>query len=244
MKQILTAGLLALLAACSGAAPAGAASLQVEPVRLSIPPKNSAAKITLRNSGAEQINAQVRIFKWTQVKGKEALVETRDVVASPPIVKLDAAKSNVVRIVRTLKAPVAGEEAYRLIVDELPAAAGKTGLSINFVLRYSIPVFFNSATQADPKLKWSVSAKGGQTVLTIANTGGTHMKLSGLAMAPKGGASVSFAKGLVGYVLANSTARFTFKQALKGASPGSTVQITAEGNDAPVQAAAEVVAAN
>lgn len=244
LKRSLASGLMALMALCTGAAPSSAASLQVAPIRLSIPAPGSASKITLRNTGQDQINAQVRIFKWTQVKGKDTLTETRDVVASPPIVKLDAGKSNVIRIVRTAKAQVQGEESYRLIVDELPPAKGATGLSIKFVLRYSIPVFFNSAQQKGADLSWSVSTKGGQTVLTAANTGDSHLRISGLSMTPAGGKTVSFGQGLVGYVLAKSTARFTLKQALKGASTGSTVEITAEGNDGPVKATAEVRAAN
>ena len=161
-----------------------------------------------------------------------------------PIVKLDGGKSNVIRIVRTAKAPVQGEESYRLIVDELPPAKGGAGLSIKFVLRYSIPVFFNSAQQKGADLSWSVSTKGGQTVLTAANTGDSHLRISGLSMTPAGGKTVSFGQGLVGYVLAKSTARFTLKQALKGARAGSTVEIMAEGNDGPVKATAEVRAAN
>ena len=241
LRRALAAGLAALALL---SVPAGAAALQVAPVRIDIPAPGSASKITLRNAGKDQINAQVRVFKWTQVKGKDTLAETRDVVASPPILKLDGEKSNVVRIVRTAKGPVQGEEAYRLIVDELPGAAGKPGLSIKFVLRYSIPVFFRGAKQKGADLDWSVSTKGGQTTLVVANNGDSHLRISGLAMAPSGGKAVSFDEGLVGYVLAKSTARFAFKRALKGARAGGTVLITAEGNDGPVKATAEVRAAN
>jgi fimbrial chaperone protein len=238
--RALAAGLLALAAI---AQQASAASLQVAPVRLDVPAPGAATKITLSNTGDTEINAQVRIFKWTQAGGKDVLTPTRDVVASPPVLKLDPAKTNVVRIVRTTKAPVQSEEAYRLIVDELPPAKAQARFAINFVLRYSIPVFFDARQQAAPELSWTVSAKGGKTVLTVANTGG-HLRLSGLALQTPGGKLVSFGPGLVGYVLANSTARFELKRQLPGAAPGSTVLVTAEGNDGPVQATARVAAAN
>ncbi|MFN0192863.1 MAG: molecular chaperone [Aestuariivirga sp.] len=241
MKQLLLVGLLALGGMI---AVAQAAALQVAPVRLDVPAPGAASKITLRNTGDTIVNAQVRVFRWTQVKGKDVLAETRDVVASPPIVKLDPAKSNVIRIVRTSKTPIQGEEAYRLIVDELPPAQGKAGLSINFVLRYSIPVFFNATAQKEAALDWSVRSQNGKTIVTVVNSGGNHLRLSGLSLKPEGGKPVDFRPGLVGYVLANSTARFELRKPVKGLRPGATVLLTAEGNDGPVQAKAEVAAAN
>ena len=55
-----------------------------------------------------------------------------------------------VRIVRTKKEPVAKEESYRLLIDELPAAAGSQGAAVNIALRYSIPVFFTVAATRLP----------------------------------------------------------------------------------------------
>lgn len=221
-----------------------AASLQVAPVRIEVPPKQAATKVMLRNTGEDEINAQIRVFKWVQVKGKDQLVETRDVVASPPIVKLMPNKGNTIRIVRTAKTPVQAEEAYRLLVDQLPPPANKPGMAISLVLRYSIPVFFNATNETGTQLNWTVEARGGQTVLTVTNKGDTHLRLAGLSMQTGKSAPQSFGPGLVGYVLGNSTARFSLRGALKGAKPGSTVLISAEGNDGPVQAKAEFRAAN
>jgi fimbrial chaperone protein len=241
MKQLLIAGFLTLSGMFAGA---HAAALQVAPVRLDVPAPGAASKITLRNTGDSSIAAQVRVFRWTQVKGKDVLTETRDVVASPPIVRLEPEKSNVIRIVRTSKTPIQGEEAYRLIVDELPPAQDKSGLSINFVLRYSIPVFFNAKSQQPAALDWSVHSRKDKVILTVVNSGGNHLRLSGLSLKPDGGKPVDFGPGLVGYVLANSTARFELRKPVRGLRPGATVLITAEGDDGPVQAKAEVAAAN
>ena len=76
----------------------------------------------LEQQRQEAINAQIRVFKWTQVGGKDQLVPTKDVVASPPAVKLGAGKSRVIRVVRRSKSAAAAEESYRLVVDEVPKA--------------------------------------------------------------------------------------------------------------------------
>jgi fimbrial chaperone protein len=233
--------ILGLLAATS---PTGAASLQVSPVRLDLPASANASKINLRNMGQGSVTAQVRIFKWVQVKGKDELVETRDVVASPPIAKLEPGKNNVIRIVRTAKQPVATEEAYRLLVDEVPATAGKSGKNVSFVLRYSIPIFFSAPEAGDTTLTWSLESNGKSTTLIVKNPANEHARISDLAMTTESGKKISYGSGLIGYVLAKSTARFKLKKALKGAAPGETIVIAAQNKDEPVTAAAKVRAAD
>lgn len=236
----LKAGLLILAITLGLSAPAAAASLQVAPVRLQIPSKVAASKIALRNTGEETIDAQVRIFKWVQIDGKDQLIETRDVVASPPIARLEPNKGSVVRIVRTTKTAIEGEEAYRLLVDQIPPSANKPGMAINFVLRYSIPVFFSGAGSADARLSWFVDVNGGDVTLSVANLGNAHMRLSGLSLTTANGRAVAVKQGLVGYILANSTARFPLEGTFKGLKPGQSVLITAEGNDGPLEATAEI----
>jgi fimbrial chaperone protein len=47
-----------------------------------------------------------------------------------------------VRIVRTAKGPVAGEESYRLLIDQLPEPKDRKANQVSLVIRHSIPVFF------------------------------------------------------------------------------------------------------
>jgi fimbrial chaperone protein len=46
-----------------------AASLQVSPVSVEVPAPGAAATITLRNEGSNPLNAQIRVFRWSQVNG-------------------------------------------------------------------------------------------------------------------------------------------------------------------------------
>jgi len=228
----------------AGAAPAEAASLQVAPVRIQVPSGTAATKLMLRNAGAEPIHAQARIFRWTLENGKEKLSETHDVVASPPIVKLMPSVETVVRIIRTSRQPVVSEEAYRLIVDEIPPAPDKTGLSISFVLRQSIPVFFKTKAGSAAHLAWSVENRGGKVIVTAVNSGETHARISSLKLRSSTGATFSFGDGLTGYVLGHSTAQFAMRGKLKGVGPGTKILVTAQGNNGPIEAAAGVRAAN
>lgn len=75
-----------LTASVLGAAPAHAdpTSLQIMPVNIEVPAPGAASKVTIANNGPKTANIQVRVFKWVQKDGKDELIETRDVIASPP----------------------------------------------------------------------------------------------------------------------------------------------------------------
>ncbi len=183
-----------------------ATSLQVSPVLVNVPPPGAASKLVLRNRGTTKISAQIRIFKWIQKNGKDKLVHTTDVVASPPLVRISPDTTSIVRVIRTSKTPFEGEEAYRLIIDQLPAPLSARSNGIKLQMRYSIPVFFGSDQSAKPVLKWDVKKSGAQ--LHIRNSGKRHARISDLIVKTKNGRVMGSSKGLVGYVLSNSNANF------------------------------------
>lgn len=89
---------------------ASAASIQASPVLIDLAAPASASIINLRNTGDKAVKAQVRVFRWSSVAGKDQLTPTNDVVASPPILSLNPNADFTVRVVRTSKAPVSGED--------------------------------------------------------------------------------------------------------------------------------------
>lgn len=145
-------GLVMAAALAAAPASAGAASLQVAPVLVEVRAPGAASTVTLRNEGPRPINAQARVFRWRQLNGEDVLEPTEAVVASPPIVALASRVDYAVRVVRTSRQPVAAEEAYRLVIDELPDASRARSGTVSLVLRHSIPVFFMPENGGSPKL--------------------------------------------------------------------------------------------
>ena len=241
-KRFFSSGALALFLTLQGVSLAQSASLQVAPVRLEIPPGGAASKINLKNLGNTPIATQIRVFKWVQSAGKDELIETHDVVVSPPILSLLPEQNNVIRVVRVSQQPIQSEESYRLLVDELPAAPDAKKYAVSFVLRYSIPVFFASAQSTGAGLDWKVSSSGGATIVDVVNHGNSYQRISAFSL-QAGGKTFEFGKGLMGYVLANSSNHFVLKRSLGSFKAGQTVQISAEGNDGPIQATAELKSA-
>jgi fimbrial chaperone protein len=109
-------GLLALWLSAFSLRVMAAGSLQVSPICLDLQEPSSV--IHLPNPSDEPVKAQVRIFKWQQINGKEKLAPTRDVVASPPQMTLPAGGQNMVRVVSISKSPFVGKLTYRVLVDQ------------------------------------------------------------------------------------------------------------------------------
>ncbi|OJU28242.1 MAG: pilus assembly protein [Alphaproteobacteria bacterium 64-6] len=195
---------VAALVLLSASSAAEAASLRVSPVTLDLSMPRSSATLTLRNDASQPLGVQIRVFRWTQNGGADEYEPTTAVVASPPSTRLAPNRDYTVRVVRTSKAPIAIEESYRIVIDEIPTRRVQRSGTINLVVRHSIPIFFRNPQADTPKVSWRLAQAGGKLKLVAQNTGGTRLKLADLVL--EQGNSRLFARdGLVGYVLAGST---------------------------------------
>lgn len=134
---------LALLALGLAAVPASSASLRVAPVGFELTGGTATSTLQIRNEDQRPVTVQVRVFRWNERGGPQALEPTRDVVASPPLATLAPGTENLVRIVRLKKGPAGPRETYRLIVDEVPDRRPLASGQVQVVVRHSIPVVFS-----------------------------------------------------------------------------------------------------
>jgi len=234
IKSLFIRAILTALFASHGAM-LQAASLQVAPVLVEVPTPAATSTLKLRNEGTKPLDAQIRIFRWTQVDGADSLTPTEDVAASPPLASLRPSTDYTVRIVRTSKEPVVKEESYRLLIDELPAAAAGAPATVNIALRYSIPVFFTVPSVAAPKLTWEVQQRANKPIIVVSNAGDRRIRLSKLRFTDGKGAVASFGEGLAGYVLARSSRNFEVPANAKGFGTGGVVSMSAQGDIGPIE---------
>ena len=237
MRSTVTALFVAVVA-FAASAPAGAGSLQVEPVLVDITAPGAASTVTLRNEGTTPIDAQIRVYRWSIVNGKEKLDPTDDVVASPPSVTLTPKGQYIARIVRVSKQPVAGEESYRLLVDQLPDLSQQRNGSVNLMVRYSIPVFFGASNKKNPTVAWSIATNGDKVTLTARNSGDRRLRISALTLKNDSGKSISFGSGLAGYALGQSAMSWTVPR--HGFAANGPVSVVAQSDGGPIQAVASI----
>ena len=221
----------ALLIACGSA---GASGLQVAPVGLEFAPASSAQGLWLTNTGGDALHAQARVFHWTQVEGKDVLPPTQSIVASPPMLSLASGTQQLVRVIRTGAGAGTSEDAYRVVVDELPPATQARDTGVRYVLRYSVPVFVEPANAPDDAavaaaLQWSLVRDGNGLALQVRNTGTRHAQLSDATLQLPGGKALTLTPGLLGYALPSSTMRWPVKVPAAQLDNGTLLKVMVNG---------------
>lgn len=213
--------ILGLWGACLlGGGAVQAAGLQVSPVTLTLAATRQADGLWLSNTGPAPLDAQIRVFRWTQVDGQERMDPADGLIVSPPMLQLPIEGRQLVRVIRNGPPPAgAAEEAYRVLVDELPvpqaagAATDGKKSNLNFVMRHSLPIFVSpaGAEPAPAQLRWSLRREDGKAVLEVSNSGGVHAQLADLVFTGADGRAVTAHAGLLGYVLPGATMRWPLK---------------------------------
>lgn len=209
-----------------------ASGLQVSPVSLTLQDKN-ADGIWLSNEGDNEINAQVRVFHWSQSNFKDNLTASRDLVISPPMLTLRPGQRQLIRVIRLGNPNNRVEESYRLSVNELPSATPKAN-KLQFVLHYSLPVFIQPKNSGAPeaKLTWGVKRVGNDNFLEVSNQGNSHAQLSAVTYINHQGARREITPGLLGYVLPGSTMRWILAPRTADMASGGKLEVMINGQKA------------
>ncbi|WP_241626930.1 fimbrial biogenesis chaperone [Rosenbergiella epipactidis] len=228
MKLIKKLSLLISLLCISAFGYAGNVLL-VWPILQVIEADQQGSALWLENRGNSEVHLQARILSWQQRNAEDHYADQSDVVASPPFVVIPPKQKQLIRLIRTAPAPAVGENAYRIILDQLPPTDGDTAkesAGLHLQMRYVLPLFTyaqgiwtkprtdkprDSASATVPNLTWRITTRQGQRYLAIRNSGIVHSRLTQVFFATKpilDNSAVVVNKGLLGYVLAGQSMDF------------------------------------
>ncbi|MBU4680890.1 molecular chaperone [Cedecea davisae] len=207
-----------------------AGGLQISPVNLMLHATQNADGIWLSNEGDAPLNAQVRVFSWQQSSYADKLSASQGLVISPPIVTLPAGQRQLIRVIRTGPATNQVEQAFRLFIDELPPPKLQRN-KIQFVMRYSVPVFLQPVGQAEAsaKLNWKLINIDGKAFVEVSNQGNSHAQLSAMTFIQPNGVRKVITSGLLGYVLPDSSMRWIISSSANDAYHSGKVEVTING---------------
>lgn len=216
--------------------PVRAADLQVTPTFIQFVPGEQSQSLWLINSGQRTLQAQVRLFAWSQSADEDILQPSQDFAISPVIVSVAAGQRQLVRIIRRAGAVAmtpGSESSYRLLVDELPVASqGPARQGVQFVFRYSLPLFVSHAQVQDDNqlsaLDWRYRPTPDGLVLRVSNPGQRHIQIAGLKLLADS-QQLSVHKGLFGYVLAGQTREWPIKVDNQAAKAIDRIRATVNG---------------
>jgi fimbrial chaperone protein len=211
--------------------PALAASLTAAPTRVDLAWDDRAEVVTLRNNAADPVMVQVQTFAWADGPATAELAPTRDLLAVPPVFELPAAGSQIIRV--ALRGSPSGdrEQAYRLLITEVPRGAGG-GTGVRFALRLSLPVFVIPPGAA-PRAVWSVRGFGARRELVLRNDGTAHLQVRRITLAAGKNAAAGRIIETPAYVLAGQEHAWPLPASMGAAD----LQLEAESSIGPLSAA-------
>ncbi len=216
-----------------------AASVQIWPINPVIKAEEKATGLWLENRGNEEVTLQVRVFAWEQDAG-DAYANQKTIMPSPPVFSLPSGEKQLIRLTKIGDVAPGIEDAYRIIVDEVPVKSGSSdvqGSLLKFQMRYSIPLFAYGdgaqpmTEQGDPTLRTLENGLSWRIVdgqLEIRNSSNHHVRLTE-ARIVNGETELAQGNELLGYVLAHSTNRWPVP---KGMSKQSSLKVKVNGGDA------------
>lgn len=178
MQRLAASCAILIALAAVAPAPATAGALRVTPVRVDIAPDRQFCALTIANDGEGPVSVQVRGYGWSKdADGTDRLDPATGPRVNPSILTLARGASGLVRCSVAAPDNASREEAWRLIVEELPDLSEPLPAGgVRALLRLSIPVF-RTPPAARPRLSWSWRDSG---TLHLANSGNAHVQVLGL----------------------------------------------------------------
>jgi fimbrial chaperone protein len=216
------------------------ASMQISPVLVDLEAPAAASTIEIANQAPQPASIQVRVFAWTQADGNETLTPSTSVVASPPFATIAPGATLSIRVIRSAQAPVKGEEAYRIVVDQLPENNSSSKSVVSLLLRQVLPAFFGAADKTPPDVSWSIRRTDRGYALFAHNSGDRRLRISGAVLILPNHHSIKLSGGLLGYVLGHADMSWTIPRAAPGLASGASVSIRADSDMGAVFAKALV----
>ena len=167
----------ALLAA---ATPAAASTFNIAPIRANLSGGHHTEVLTLANVEDEPVVVQVRVVRWSQEKGEEQLDETRDLLATPPVLQIGPKSEQIVRVALRQQPDAARELSYRIVFQEVPQTAATQFMGLRVALRLSVPVFIApSAGKPVADVAWDARwLPDGKLEVSATNRGAAHLQVT------------------------------------------------------------------
>jgi len=240
----------------SGTAVQAASSVLVWPVYQIIESDQNGSALWLENRGAEPVSLQVRVLAWKQENFNEKYADQTNVVASPPFATVPPGQRQLIRLIRNTPVPANTEQAYRIIIDEIPSPLNSAGegkdkavVGLQLQMRYLLPLFMDGgslwtndrpdmkrdeSTATRPILTWRSVSEGGKTYLQVRNIGIVHARLSNVFWSSAGNQKQgvkTMVGGFMGYVLPGQQMRWPVPA---GVTPGAQLNAQIADNTKPI----------
>ncbi len=225
VPYLFAISVISVFASIAAVSDADAQALSVGPVNIQLAPGQMTAALTVVNLAESATSFQIRAYSWSEQDGKDQLVPSDALVASPPLGSIDGKGKQLIRLVLREK-PTVKEATYRIWLDQIPSPAAAT--SVRIALRFSIPVFAQPDTRSAPDVQWRIVREHGDIFLVGNNIGTRHETVRNLVLTEARGGMLETDGNVSPHILAGAERRWRISSAERLPAAGSQVQLTAD----------------
>jgi fimbrial chaperone protein len=164
---------------------AHAGSFAVTPVRIELSPARPYSVVQITNQGGEAVLIQAHVERWEAGDGSEQ--RSDEVLLNPPFRTIAPGQSQFIRLgLRTVNQS-GKEQAYRLVLEEVPRPVAAEFSGLRTVLRVRIPVFSKPASPVAAQLNWEAWPTSTGVRVVAWNRGNAHIQVRRLVLIDKTG---------------------------------------------------------
>jgi fimbrial chaperone protein len=203
----------ALVVALAWLPAAYAGDFSATPVRIALSTGARTAALTVENHAEEELLLQSQVVAWSQEDGRDVLVESRELLVSPPIVRVPAGGAQTLRVGLMRAVDPSRQLTYRVFLQEVPPPPKPGQQGIGVTLRFSLPVYVAPVAPVIQRVRWDAkAAQNGSLALTLTNAGNANVQVIGVKLALPDG-TVLVDEKPVANVLSGQSRTWTFKTA-------------------------------
>ena len=207
LVRLAIAGLLGAILSPVGFA----SSFTIKPVRVELTAAKLNSVVQINNAGDDAVTIQASVLSWTTDGEKDLYSPVDDILLNPPVFTIPAHATQMLRLGLRKFSGAPGEQAYRLILAEVPKPLDPGFVGLRTVLRISIPIFIKPPT-ATYQLFWESKRNAeGTLVITAVNRGRAHVQIRRIDVASSQSEEV-VSKILSDYLLPQQKREWTFDE--------------------------------
>lgn len=179
-----------------------ASSIRVTPVRLQLLENQKITSFEITNEADEPLTAQLHVVKWTQHEGKDVHEKTKDILITPPIVKIAPHETQLVRVGLLIPRDPKKGGTYRVVINEVQEPSDVPFQGIKTILEIRVPLLVSPLIPSLPSAVVSAHHSDKKEIkVKLLNKGLSHLVLHTIILKKEGEEKPLVEKTIYDYVI-------------------------------------------
>jgi len=170
----LVALLLSLWLPLSAAGSSG--GIAIIPVRVDLSAQRNTSSLQVSNGTDHERRFQIEALRWRRLNGEDQFEVADELVVNPPLFRLGAGATQIVRVGLLQTPSKALEDSYRIYISEVPDGTEPPDNQLRVLMRFGVPVFYSPTMATSTELRWTAHRTRDGYEISATNPGALHQR--------------------------------------------------------------------